>query len=82
MDESVQMNLWEEYVSWVTLAYNTSFHSSIQDTPFFMVYGRHAILPGDLWMFSRARIDQDKEATDLSTIYKRDIGSDVCLHLR
>ena len=50
MDESVQMNLWEEYVSWVTLAYNTSFHSSIQDTPFFMVYGRHAILPGDLWM--------------------------------
>ena len=72
MDESVQMNLWEEYVSWVTLAYNTSFHSSIQDTPFFMVYGRHAILPGDLWMFSRAHMNQDKEATDLS-IYKRDM---------
>jgi len=72
MDESVQMNLWEEYVSWVTLAYNTSFHASIQDTPFFLVYGRHAILPGDLWMFSRAHIDQDRDATNLS-IYKRDM---------
>ncbi len=73
MDETVQMSLWEEYVDWVTLAYNTAFHTAIQDTPFFMVYGRHAVLPGDLWMYSRARLDESqKEPTDLS-IYKRDM---------
>ena len=72
MDETVQMTLWEEYVDWVTLAYNTSFHTAIQDTPFFMVYGRHAVLPGDLWMYSRARLDENQEPTDLS-IYKRDM---------
>jgi hypothetical protein len=64
LDETVQMALWDEYVDWVTLAYNTSFHSSIQDTPFFMVYGRHAVLPGDfLWMYSKAaRIDEQMPA--------------------
>lgn len=72
LDESVQMTLWEEYIDWVTLAYNTSFHSAIQDTPFFMIYGRHAILPGDLWMYSRARLDEQGEPTDLS-VYKRDM---------
>ena len=72
MDETVQMSLWEEYVEWVTLAYNTSFHAAIQDTPFFMVYGRHAVLPGDLWMYSRAQLDENQEPTDLS-VYKRDM---------
>lgn len=72
LDETVQMNLWEEYIDWVTLAYNTSFQASIQDTPFFMVYGRHAVLPGDLWMYSRARLDDQGEPQDLS-VYKRDM---------
>jgi hypothetical protein len=72
MDETVQVEMWEEYVEWVTLAYNTSFHSSIQDTPFFMIYGRQAVLPCDLWMYSRARLDDQAKPLDL-TIYKKDM---------
>lgn len=72
VDETVQMVLWEEYVEWVTLAYNTSFHTAIQDTPFFMVYGRHAVLPGDLWIYSRARMNEEFEPMDISK-YKRDM---------
>ncbi len=50
--ESVQMDLWTEYV----------------DTA-----GRSAVLPGELWMFSKGRIDEDREAKD-NSVYKRDGG--------
>jgi hypothetical protein len=53
LDETVHYEYWEEYATWVTFSYNTSFHEGIQDTPFFMVHGRHAILPADSWMFVR-----------------------------
>lgn len=72
LDETVQLEMWEEYLDWVTLAYNTSFHPTIQDTPFFIVYGRHAILPGDMWMFSKAKIDEEDQPIDLGT-YKKDM---------
>ena len=61
LDESVQAEYWEEYLDFVTFAYNTSFHKSIQDTPFFLVYGRHAVLPGDRWMFSKAFVNEDRQ---------------------
>jgi hypothetical protein len=60
LDESVQAEYWEEYLDFVTFAYNTSFHKGIQDTPFFLVYGRHAVLPGDRWMFSKAFVNEDR----------------------
>ena len=53
LDETVHYRFWEEYVDGITYAYNTSFHEGIQDTPFFMVYGRHAILPADSWIFEK-----------------------------
>ena len=35
--------------------------------------GRSAVLPGELWMFSKGRIDEDREAKD-NSVYKRDGG--------
>jgi len=74
LDETVHYEYWEEYTAWVTFAYNTSFHEGIQDTPFFMVYGRHAILPADSWIFKRDRegesVEIDVEAYKKHMIYR------------
>ena len=72
LDETVSVDFWEEYIDWVTLAYNTSFHPSIQDTPFFMIYGRHAILPGDMWMFHKVLVNEEGSPINVSQ-YKSDM---------
>ena len=32
---------WDKSLPWVELAYNSSFHESVQSTPFFLNYGEH-----------------------------------------
>ena len=39
---------WDEHLPLLLLAYRSSVHESTQQTPFMMMYGRHAILPIDL----------------------------------
>jgi len=38
---------WDEYIKPVLFAYRTSKHSTTKITPFFLTYGREAILPSD-----------------------------------
>ena len=38
---------WDEILPFVTFAYNTSKQESIRYTPFFLLYGREAMLPVD-----------------------------------
>jgi len=38
---------WDTWLSSATYAYNTSFHQAVQDTPFWLMYGRDAIDPAD-----------------------------------
>jgi transposase InsO family protein len=38
---------WDQWLQPITFAYNTSVHSTIRDTPFFLNYGRDARLPID-----------------------------------
>ena len=71
LDETVEYDYWEEYITWVTFAYNTSYHEGIQDTPFFMVYGRHAVLPADSWIFKKI-IEGEEVPVDLEA-YKKDM---------
>ncbi|CAF1309795.1 unnamed protein product [Didymodactylos carnosus] len=42
-----QQSDWDEYLPYVTLAYNTSKQSTIQMEPFKLMYGREALLPFD-----------------------------------
>ena len=41
---------WDEYLSGVTMAYNTTVNSQTGHTPFYMMYGREARLPNEIWM--------------------------------
>ena len=41
---------WDEHLRGVTMAYNTTVNSQTGYTPFFMMYGREAILPTESWM--------------------------------
>jgi len=40
-------NQWDEYIESVLFAYRTTKHSTIGQTPFYMMYGREAVLPID-----------------------------------
>src|SRR4051812_16630527 len=44
---SEKENQWDEHVEQVLFAYRTTKHSTTKKTPFFMTYGREAILPID-----------------------------------
>ncbi|KZS06230.1 Uncharacterized protein APZ42_030414 [Daphnia magna] len=39
---------WDEFLGFVTFAYNTARQESTNHTPFMMVYGREAVIPVDL----------------------------------
>ena len=58
-------NQWDEYIEPVLFAYRTNKHSTTRQTPFYMMYGREAILPTD-------EINQDEhEINDESNILSR-----------
>src|ERR1051325_273134 len=40
-------NQWDEHIESVLFAYRTTKHSTIKRTPFYMMYGREAVLPID-----------------------------------
>src|SRR5205823_10317108 len=44
---SEKENQWDEHIEQVLFAYRTTKHSTTKRTPFFMTYGREAILPID-----------------------------------
>ena len=39
---------WDEHLPLLLLAYRSSVHESTQQTPYMMMFGRHALLPVDL----------------------------------
>ena len=41
---------WDDLLPYLSLAYNTSVHSSTGSTPYFLLYGREATLPVDIAM--------------------------------
>ena len=60
---------WNLMLSSITLALNTQYHRSIDTTPFFLLYARHCVLPGDLVSDSQpinTRISLWKSACNLA----------------
>src|ERR1043166_10299807 len=57
-------NEWDKYIKSVLFAYRTIKHNTTKRTPFFMVYGREAILPID-------EIDEDREISEKESLLKR-----------
>ena len=45
---------WDKLVESAVFAYNTAYQESIQDSPFFLLHGRDAVLPPDRWVFNQA----------------------------
>ena len=43
-------NDWDEYLQYLTYAYNTSTHATTNHTPFEVIYGRKPKIPLDLVM--------------------------------
>ena len=54
---------WDSLVEAAVFAYNTAYQEALQDSPFFVLYGRDAVLPSETWVFnpeSRVRYQKDK----------------------
>ena len=45
MYSNIAQNIWAEALPFLQLAHNTSFSSTIHETPFFLMFGRQARLP-------------------------------------
>ena len=48
MHSSMDYNNWADLLPLVQLAYNTSFNTTMQETPYFLMFGRQARLPVDV----------------------------------
>ena len=48
MYSNITQNIWAEVLSFIQLAHNTSFSSTMHETLFFLMFGRHARLPIDI----------------------------------
>jgi len=76
---------WDEYLPYVMFAYNTSYHITLQETPFFLQHGRDPKLLSDIIINKNEPIYDDvhgygQELVDkLSSVYKRihDIYTDI-----
>ena len=55
---------WDEYLKFATFSYNTSEHASLEETPFYLLYGRDAREPSDPLEPPRFKL-----ATDENTIF-------------
>ena len=63
---------WDELLPAVLLAYNTSYHTSMQETPFCILFGRQCSLPLNIEMLpaSKLSIEQRTDAKNIATKIK------------
>ena len=52
---------WERYLDYVIFSYNTSVHASLKESPFYLMYGRDCIEPGDMNEPMRYRLTSSEE---------------------
>ncbi len=75
---SPRQDNWDDLLAPLEFAVNNAFNESIQDTPFYLNYGRHPRLPTDLNMAKKP--SKNKEAVDyIGNIEKAIARAKVCL---
>ena len=52
-------SMWDVYLPFVTFAFNTAEQASIKNNPFYLFYGREAVLPTELVENRRYRMTED-----------------------
>lgn len=62
---------WKEHVETLTHAYNVTKHDSTGFSPFYLMFGRHPLLPVEL-VFRRTK-DSDSESDESTTDYVRNL---------
>ena len=50
---------WDIFLPFVTLAYNTAKQATLKENPFYLFYGREAILPNEIMLSKRYRFEED-----------------------
>ena len=61
---------WNEYLPRLLFTYHTKCHESTKESPFFLLYGRNARLPGEEALLTKKSpytVDLDDYKTDLTT---------------
>ena len=76
-----KQNNWDELLSSAEFAVNNAYQASIQDTPFYLNYGRHPRVPSDLTLSSeRKKAVKNAQAVDyIGNIEKAIAKAKVCL---
>ena len=59
------MKNWDEMLNNVLFVYRISFSLVLNDSPFFLLYGRDAVLPQDLSIIpNKSPVEESKEETE------------------
>lgn len=56
---------WDSLIEAAVFSYNTAYQEALQDSPFFMIHGRDAVLPTEMWTFNpevRVRVRREQSS--------------------
>ena len=64
---------WDAHVDSVLFAYTTSVVESLQESPFFLIYGRDPALPTDAWIAAEEDKDSPLESMEALRLHKSNL---------
>jgi len=72
MYSNIAQDNWAELLPCVQLAYNTAFHETTHETPFFLMFGRQARLPIDV-IFGISHVGWTADTEDYSHSIRKNL---------
>ena len=68
---------WDDLIPAVLFAYRTSMHSTLQETPFFLMHGRDARIPCDVRIMPPTQLAPDVHLYVEETVIKLQLAKDL-----